>query len=173
VTLKVLRLVLRHCANLVTKKLFTTIFVYLLNDRWAALNNIANSPNVAGFVKKIELCNGPIVDRCHSFEEWYAHNKRKEGLLRRPAESLPQGVGSTLATNYNTSRTCEEAFRLYRSWLSDEFDMVSLGSMPLSFSCGASHTSRSWRRSTTVASSKFAGISTTLSCPTPCVPAES
>jgi hypothetical protein len=123
VTLKVLRLVSRHCSNLVTRKLFSTIFVYMLKERWAALNNIANSPSLAGFVKKIELCNGPIAERCHWFQQWYAHSERKKGLLQRPAGPLPQGVGSTWATSHNTSRTHQEAFLLYRSWVGDEFDM--------------------------------------------------
>jgi hypothetical protein len=123
VTLKALRLVSRQCANLVTEKLFSTIFVYMLNDRWLALNNIASSPKLAGFVKKIELCNGPTADRCHSFQQWYGHNERKIGLARIPTEPLPQGVGSTLATSYNTSRTCEEAYLLHRRWICNEFDM--------------------------------------------------
>jgi len=123
VTLKALRLVSRQCANLVTEKLFSTIFVYMLNDRWSALNNIASSPKLAGFVKKIELCNGPTADRCHSFQQWYGHNERKTGLVRIPTEPLPQGVGSTLATSYNTSRTCEEAYLLHRRWICNEFDM--------------------------------------------------
>jgi len=89
VTLKALRLVSRQCANLVTEKLFTTIFVYMLNDRWSALNNIASSPKLACFVKKIELCNDPTAGRCLSFQQWYEHNERKTGLVRRPADPLP------------------------------------------------------------------------------------
>jgi len=123
VTLKALRLVSRQFANLVTEKLFSTIFVYMLNDRWSALNNIASSPKLASFVKKIELCNGPTADRCHSFQQWYGQNERKTGLVRRPAEPLPQGVGSTLVTSYNSSRTCEEAYLLYQRWICNEFDM--------------------------------------------------
>jgi hypothetical protein len=123
VTLKALRLVSRQCANLVTEKLFTTIFVYMLNDRWSALNNIASSPKLACFVKKIELCNDPTAGRCLSFQQWYEHNERKTGLVRRPADPLPQGVGSTVATSYNTSRTCEEAHLLHRRWICDKFNM--------------------------------------------------
>jgi len=124
VTLKALRLVSRQCANLVTEKLFSTVFVYMLNGRWSALNNIASSPKLAGFVRKIELCNGPTADRCQSFQEWYGHYERMTGLVRRPAEPLPpQGVGSTLATSYNTSRTSEEAYLLYQRWTCDEFEM--------------------------------------------------
>ncbi len=123
VTLKALRLVSHQCANLVTEKLFSTIFVYMLNDRWSALNNIASSPKLAGFVKRFELCNGPTADRCHSFQQWYEHNERKIDLFRRPAGPLLQAVGSTLAISYNTSRTCREAYLLHRRWVCDEFDM--------------------------------------------------
>ncbi len=71
VTLKALRLVSRQLANLVTEKLFSTVFAYMLNDSWLDLNNIASSPKLTSFVKRIELCNGPIADRCHSFQQWY------------------------------------------------------------------------------------------------------
>jgi len=123
VTLKALRLVSRHFANLVTEKLFSTIFVYMLTDSWLNLNNIASSPKLASFVKRIELCNGPTADRCHSFKQWYGQIAGKTNLVRTPAESLPQGVGSTLATSYNASRTCKEAYILYRRWICNEFDM--------------------------------------------------
>lgn len=126
VSLKALRLVSRHFRDPPLEGLFSRVFLYMHPERWAALNNIANTPYLAKHVTRLELSVAPLLEGEDTKQRWQKEPGHCfHGCIRGSdvPKQIRQGVGSTMAKAYNDIKAFpseESAYARYLAWFSRE-----------------------------------------------------
>ena len=96
--------------------LFETVVLYQHTKRWAELNQIAHSSNLAPLVKHLKLTHLPWLPYLKTYDQWCAASAPGRGYRGYMTEHPPAG-GPLAALDFQSK---EEGYGRYSSWRQGE-----------------------------------------------------